>query len=82
MNKIKYNKKDFFANYFWSIKNGSLIDEDILVKTYLSNYFSFKDFFTLYKLVGENKLLKYAKEINCYKRVKNLIQILKNYQKD
>jgi hypothetical protein len=79
MKKIQYNKENFFSNYFWSIKNGSLIDEDILVKTYLSNYFSFKDFVTLYKLVGENKLLKYAKELNCDKRIKHLIKILKTY---
>ncbi len=76
MHKIKLDKSKFYADYFWSINDGSEIREDILVKTYLSNYFTFKDLVTLYNLVGKNKLLKYAKELNIEKRIKHLINIL------
>ena len=52
MPKIKLQKKNFYADYFWSLSDGSEVREDVLVKTYLSNFFTFKDLFYLYNLVG------------------------------
>ena len=40
MHKIKLDKSKFYADYFWSISDGSEIREDIFVKTYLQNYFT------------------------------------------
>ncbi len=76
MREIIFYHDDFFANYFWSLNNGSKIREDILVKTYLQNYFTFTDFVKLYKIVGKDKLLLYAKELGVDKRIENLINYL------
>ncbi len=73
MKQILFKKEYFFANYFWSVKDGYPIAEDILVKKYLGNYFTFGDIVTLYFLVGKDKLLEYAKELNMEKRVLKLI---------
>jgi predicted membrane-bound dolichyl-phosphate-mannose-protein mannosyltransferase len=80
MNKIKLNKSNFYADYFWSLNDGSEIREDVFVKTYLQNYFTFKDFINLYKMIGKEKLLKYAKEINQENRIKHLIDIYEKYK--
>ncbi len=82
MNKIKLNKSKFYADYFWSMNDGSEMREDIFVKTYLQNYFTFKDFMNLYKMVGKDKLLEYAKEVNIEKRIKHLIDILERFNKN
>jgi len=79
MNKIKLNKSKFYADYFWSMNDGSEMREDIFVKTYLQNYFTFKDFMNLYKMVGKDKLLEYAKEVNIERRIKHLIDILEKF---
>ncbi len=78
---IEFYPDDFFANYFWSLKPGSKIKEEILVKTYLSNFFTFRDFVKLYRLVGEDKMLKYAKDLNMEERVEKLIKLIKKYEK-
>ena len=80
MNKIKLNKSKFYADYFWSMNDGSEMREDIFVKTYLQNYFTFKDFMNLYKMVGKDRLLEYAKEVNIEKRIKHLIDILERFK--
>ena len=82
MNKIKLNKSKFYADYFWSMNDGSEMREDIFVKTYLQNYFTFKDFMNLYKMVGKDRLLEYAKEVNIEKRIKHLIDILERFNKN
>jgi predicted membrane-bound dolichyl-phosphate-mannose-protein mannosyltransferase len=79
MNKIKLNKSNFYADYFWSLNDGSEIREDVFVKTYLQNYFTFKDFINLYKMIGKEKLLKYAKEINQENRIEHLIDVYEKY---
>ena len=79
MKMIPFRKDMFFSNYFWSQKDG-LIREDILVKTYLSNYFAWSDFVTLLKLVGKKSLLKYSQEIGNYKRIKHLIEVYEKYK--
>ena len=79
MKMIVFKKDMFFSNYFWSRKDG-LIKEDILVKTYLRNYFTWSDFMTLLKLVGKDKLLKYSQEVGNYKRIKHLIDIYEKYR--
>ena len=80
MNKIKLQKKNFYADYFWSLSDGGEVKEDVLVKTYLSNFFTFKDLFYLYHLVGKDKLLTYAKDVGNYKRIKHLVDILERYK--
>jgi hypothetical protein len=70
---VEFDPKDFFANYFWFNGRRKLIREDILVKTYLTNYFTLKDLYKLQKLVGKDVLLNYAKEVGNYKRVKKLL---------
>ncbi len=80
MKKIPFKKEYFFANYFWSVRDGYPIAEDILVKKYLENYFTFGDIVSLYFLVGKDSLLKYAKELNMEKRVLKLISILEKHQ--
>jgi len=80
MNKIKLQKKNFYADYFWSLNDGGEVREDILVKTYLSNFFTFKDLFYLYNLVGKHRFLKYAKDVGNYKRIKHLVDILERYK--
>ena len=76
---VIFEPDKFYANYFWSVKPGSKIREDVFVKTYLSNFFTFKDFVQIYKMVGEEKLLKYAEEINMKDRIEMLIMELKRY---
>jgi len=76
MRLVKFNPSDYFANYFWFNGSNNLIKEDILVKTYLSNYFTLKDLYKLQKLVGREVLLKYAKEVGNFKRVKKLLSYL------
>lgn len=80
MHKIKLDKSKFYADYFWSISDGSEIREDILVKTYLKNYFTFRDFVNLYKIVGREKLLEYAKGLNMEKRIRHLINMYERYK--
>ena len=80
MHKIKLDKSKFYADYFWSVSNGSEVREDIFVKTYLKNYFTFRDFVNLYKMVGRKRLLEYAKELNMVKRVKHLIDVYERYR--
>jgi len=82
MNKIKLDKSKLYADYFWSIKDGSEIREDIFVKTYLKNYFTFKDFIYLYKIVGRERLLNYAKELNIKDRIEHLIDIWERFKRD
>jgi len=79
MNKIKLNKSQFYADYFWSISDGSYIKEDVLIKTYLQNYFTFRDLINLYNLVGKEKLLKYAKELKIENRIAHLIDIWEKF---
>ena len=73
MKKITFKRDYFYANYFWSVSDGYEIPEDILVKTYLTNYFTFGDIVSLYYLVGKDKLLKYAHELYLEDRIKKLI---------
>ena len=79
MHKIKLDKSNFYADYFWSMRDGSEVREDIFVKTYLKNYFTFKDLITLYKMVGRERLLEYAKELSIEKRIRHLIDIYESY---
>ena len=79
MYKIKLDKSKFYADYFWSVSNGSEVSEDVFVKTYLKNYFTFRDFVNLYKMVGREKLLEYAKELNIEKRIMHLIEIWEQF---
>ena len=76
MKTVILEKEKFYADYFWSLKDGSEIREDILVKEYLGNYFTLKDLLHIYRLVGEKKLLGYAKEIGNYERIKHLLDLL------
>jgi hypothetical protein len=80
MQTIKLNKSKFYADYFWSMSDGSEIREDLFVKTYLKNYFTFKDLINLYKIVGKNKLLKYADEVGNKERIAHLIEIYEKYK--
>jgi hypothetical protein len=80
MNKIILDKSKFYADYFWSVSDGSEVMEDVFVKTYLKNYFTFKDFINLYKMVGREKLLEYAKKLNIEKRIRHLIDIYEKYK--
>ena len=75
MRKIKLDKSKFYADYFWSLKDGSEVREDIFAKEYLKNYFTFKDLVNLYEILGKEKLLQYAKELNIEKRVAHLINL-------
>ena len=59
---IKLDKSKFYADYFWSVSDGSEVREDMVVKRYLKNYFIFKDFINIYKIVDKEKLLYYAKD--------------------
>jgi len=79
MRKIKINKEKFYADYFWSLNNGSEIREDVFVKEYLKNYFTFKDLVVLYEMVGKENLLKYAKELNLENRIRHLIELWEQY---
>jgi hypothetical protein len=79
MREVIFSSKKFYANYFWSVKDGYKIKEDILVKTYLSNFFTFKDIVTLYSLVGKEKLFFYANEIGIEKRIKNIVSLIEKY---
>ena len=80
MNKIKLDKSKFYADYFWSISDGSEVREDVFVKTYLQNYFTFRDLIALYRKVGKEKLLQYAKELKIEERIKHLIAIWEKYK--
>ena len=80
MNKIKLDKSKFYADYFWSVNDGSEIREDVFVKTYLQNYFTFRDLIALYRIVGKEKLLQYAKELKIEERIKHLIAIWEKYK--
>ena len=80
MNKIKLDKSKFYADYFWSVNDGSEIREDVFVKTYLQNYFTFRDLIALYRIVGKEKLLQYAKELKIEERIKHLIAIWEKYR--
>ena len=82
MRKIIFHHNEFFANHFWSLNDGTKIDEDILVKTYLKNYFTFSDFVKLYKIVGEKKLIRYSEDIGVSNRVKFLLKKLKTHLPD
>jgi len=77
MSYIKFYPKQFCYNHFWSKKEGSLIDEEVFVKTYLKHYFTYSDLIKLYCLVGEERLLSYAKDLNIEKRVRHLIELFK-----
>ena len=77
--EITFSPDDFYANYFWSVGKGYKIREDILVKTYLSNFFTFKDIMTLHALVGEDALLAYAEELGIEKRVRKLVALIEKY---
>ncbi len=79
MRQIAFKKEYFFANYFWSVKDGYPIAEDVLVKKYLENYFTFGDIVTLYFLVGKDRLLKYAKELHMEKRILSLIDKIEHH---
>lgn len=68
-----FYKKDFFANYFWSVSDGYLLPEETLVKTYLSNYFTFGDIVSLYLLAGKESLLEYTGELGVRDRVSKLV---------
>ena len=59
---IKLDKSKFYADYFWSVSDGSEVREDVVVKRYLKNYFIFKDLINIYKIVDKEKLLYYAKD--------------------
>ena len=59
---IKLDKSKFYADYFWSVSDGSEVREDMVVKRYLKNYFIFKDLINIYKIVDKEKLLYYAKD--------------------
>ncbi len=74
MRKIKIDKKRFYADYFWSKKDGSEIREDIFVLEYLKNYFTFKDLLVLCELVGKERLLNYAKKLNMESRISHLLE--------
>ena len=80
MNKIKLDKSKFYADYFWSVSDGSEVREDIFVKTYLQNYFTFRDLIALYRIVGKEKLLQYAKELKIEDRINHLITIWEKYR--
>ncbi|HHH37036.1 MAG TPA: hypothetical protein ENK77_00275 [Epsilonproteobacteria bacterium] len=79
MREIPFTPKAFYANYFWSVHEGYKIKEDILVKTYLSNFFTFRDIVTLYSLVGKEKLLAYAKEVGVDERIKKIVNMIEKY---
>jgi len=78
---IVFDPDKFYANYFWSLRPGSKIKEDIFVKTYLSHFFTFKDFVQIYKMVGKERLLRYAEEIGIEDRVRKLIAEIERYKK-
>ncbi len=73
MKIIKFDKSKFYADYFWSVNDGSEVREDIFVKIYLQNYFTFRDLVALYRIVGKEKLLQYAKELKIEERIKHII---------
>ena len=77
MKTIILEKENFYADYFWSLKNGSKVPEDIFVKEYLNNYFTLKDLLHLHRLVGARKVMEYAKEVGNYERVSHLFDILR-----
>ncbi len=79
MREIPFCPDDFYANYFWSVGKGYKIKEDVLVKTYLANFFTFKDIVTLYVLVGKESLLAYAEELGMEKRVRKLVELIEKY---
>ena len=79
MREIPFRPKAFYSNYFWSVQEGYKIKEDILVKTYLSNFFTFRDIVTLYTLVGKKKLLVYAKEVGVEERIKKIVSMIEKY---
>ncbi|HRF56258.1 MAG TPA: hypothetical protein PLV58_02570 [Campylobacterales bacterium] len=49
-----------------------------MVKTYLTNYFTFGDVVSLYFLVGKESLLCYADELGIKERVSHLIDKIEN----
>jgi len=79
MKKIHFSPDDFYANYFWSVGKGYKIREDVLVKTYLTNFFTFKDIVTLYGMVGKETLLAYAKELGMEYRIRKLVYLIEKY---
>ena len=79
MRVIPFQSKDFYANYFWSVKDGYGVKEDILIKTYLSNFFTFKDIVMLHSLVGKSKLLMYAKELEMEERIRKIVDLIEKY---
>ena len=80
MRKIPFHHRDFYANYFWSLRDGTPIPESRLVKTYLGQFFTFTDLVKLHQLVGRDALLKYAKELTIEDRIKKLLDLIKKYQ--
>ena len=76
MKTVILQKEKFYADYFWSQKDGSEVREDIFVKEYLNNYFTLKDLLHIRRLVGREKLLDYAKETGNYKRIEHLLDLL------
>ena len=50
------------------------------MKTYLKNYFTFKDFVNIYKMLDKERLLEYTKELNIEKRIGHLIDIYEGYK--
>ena len=80
MKMIKLDKSKFYADYFWSVSDGNEVREDVFVKTYLKNYFTFKDFVNLYKIIGRERLLEYTKKLNIEKRIRHLIDIYDRYK--
>jgi len=76
MKTVILQKEKFYADYFWSLKDGSEVREDIFVKEYLGNYFTLKDLLHIHRLVGRKKLLDYAKETGNYERIEHLLDLL------
>ena len=77
MKTIILEKENFYADCFWSLQNGSKVPEDIFVKEYLNHYFTLKDLLHLHRLVGEKKVVAYAKEVGNYERVSHLFDVLR-----
>jgi len=76
MKTITLNKKDFYADHFWSLSEGRSIREDIFVKKYLSHYFTLKDIYKLSQMVGRESLLNYAAEVGNHDRIKHLLDLI------
>jgi len=76
MKTITLNKQDFYADHFWSIKDGRAIREDLFVQTYLSHYFTLRDIYRLAQMVGKESLLNYARQVGNHDRIKHLLDLI------